>query len=489
MRRIKQRSPEIRIVLGGSTFSGLSGEALFRFFPEVDFLVHGEGEGPLGNIVEHLVRYRHGEATFPAISGVFQRGAPLSKDGIQFDQRSRLGNLPAPDYDDYFALLEGLPPGKRFFPTLPLEMSRGCSWQKAGKGKKEKKGGCAFCNLNLQWRGYRCKDPEQGAEEVAHFCRRHRVLSVAFTDNILPVRLSDRLFGRLASHGKDYHFFCEIRADTPKAVLARMRQAGVKEVQIGIEALSTPLLKRLHKGTTALKNIEIMKHCEHLGVKSVSNLILYFPGSDAADVKETLRLLAFVAPFRPLRTVSFWLGRGSAVQENPSVFGITGVRNHPNYRFLFPKILAGELPLMIQTYRGDRLQQKRLWRPVKERVRQWKKEYARLHEGPDSTPVLAYSDGGTFLIIRQRRAGAPPMNHRLEGLSRKIYLFCDTARSVTEILLYFKELSEGRLVAFLNGMVKKHLMVNEGHRYLSLAVPERKSRFVPSEVELVKTDR
>ena len=45
---------------------------------------------------------------------------------------------------------------------------------------------------------------------------------------------------------------------------------------LGIEALSTRLLEKLNKGTTAIQNLEIMKHCEALNISNISNLILCF---------------------------------------------------------------------------------------------------------------------------------------------------------------------------------------------------------------------
>ena len=81
----------------------------------------------------------------------------------------------------------------------------------------------------------------------------------------------------------------------------------MREVQIGIEARSSSLLKKLHKGTSAIQNLEIMKNCEALGIRNISNLILQFPGSDEKDVAETLEVLEFAWPFHPLKAVSFWL--------------------------------------------------------------------------------------------------------------------------------------------------------------------------------------
>jgi len=92
-----------------------------------------------------------------------------------------------------------------------------------------------------------------------------------------------------------------------------LRDSGMQKVQVGIEALSSRLLKKLHKGTSAIQNLEIMKNCEALGIENMSNLILQFPGSDAQDVAETLKVLEFAESFYPLKAVSFWLGLGSPV--------------------------------------------------------------------------------------------------------------------------------------------------------------------------------
>jgi len=46
-------------------------------------------------------------------------------------------------------------------------------------------------------------------------------------------------------------------------------------------------------------------------------------------------------------------------------------------------------------------------------------------------------------------------------------------RSIQEILIQFKGLSKEKVARFLELMVGKRLMANEGSRYLSLAISER----------------
>ena len=250
-----------------------------------------------------------------------------------------------------------------------------------------------------------------------------------------------------------------------------MSKAGMQEVQIGIEALSTPLLKKLHKGTRAIQNLEIMKNCEALGIEHISNLILYFPGSDERDVALTLQNIEFALPYRPLKTAAFWLGRGSPVWRNPKAYGIRAVFNHPNWAVLFPRKICRDLGFMIQAYRGDLGYQRKIWQPVKQKVATWHKIYAELHQGSSRSPILSLRDGGSFLIIRQRRINADPLHHRLTGTSRRIYLFCSQHRSLKKIRGHFPAFSEDKIVAFLKMMVDKKLIFEENDRYLSLAVP------------------
>ncbi|MDY6952744.1 MAG: RiPP maturation radical SAM C-methyltransferase, partial [Thermodesulfobacteriota bacterium] len=406
VKRIKQRAPDLPIVVGGSMFSGHATAGLLQAFPEVDFLVHGEGERPLSLLIQQMRNEGAGD-DFSSIPGVVTRGLEATASPPAFCQMVDLADLPAPDYDDYFGLLKTVDPRKRFFPTLPAEISRGC-WWRSTKGSSQQTG-CAFCNLNLQWDGYRTKAASQVVSEVDHLTSKYKTLSVSFADNLMPLRHAKEIFLQLRDLGKDLRLFAEIRSTIPVKVLKTMETAGTHKVQIGIEALSTSLLKKLNKGTTAIQNMEVMKLCEELGISNTSNLILHFPGSDQQDVDETLRTLAFALPFRPLRFVHFWLGLGSPVWQDPRAFGLKAISNHPNYAVLFPPQICRSIQFMIQSYRGDRGFQKKLWQPVKKRVRAWNRAYRELHGGLSPSPILSYGDGRDFLIIRQRRLKAEPL--------------------------------------------------------------------------------
>jgi hypothetical protein len=216
-----------------------------------------------------------------------------------------------------------------------------------------------------------------------------------------------------------------------------------------------------------------MKHCEMMGIKNSSNLILYFPGSDPEDVDETLRNLDFVLWFRPLKIVHFWLGLGSPVWQHPENFGLKSVCNHSNYAAIFPPDVFKSMRFIIQSYRGDLVRQRKLWKPVKKKLEAWKKTYGELHRSPTYENILSFRDGGNFLIIRQKRLDGQSLTHRLKGTSRAIYLFCWQHRSLKRILARFPSVAADKIEPFLKMMVDKKLMFQENDNYLSLAVPAK----------------
>jgi len=467
---IRQITPGVRIAVGGSSCAGALGQSLLETFPEIDFAISGEGERPLAHLARSLLEARDPVPAFPGL--LTRAGGASSAPDSSRTQVASLDSLPPPDYDDYFHLLASLGPERAFLPRLPMEISRGCWWRTPRSGGQER--GCRFCNLNLQWEGYRAKSHRRVIQEVDALTRKHRVLSVSFADNLLPAKGLEGLFRDLTELPKDLRLFAEMRATTPPDALAAMAAAGVCHLQVGIEALSTRLLRRLRKGTTTILNLEIMKRCEAPGMPELdANLILQFPGSGEEEVQETLHALEFAAAFRPLSAIPFWLGYGSPVWQNPRAHGIQRLFNHPYYARLFPKEILRSMVLMIQGYHGGVRFQQRLWRPVRERVRAWHRAYAEIHCAPRSRPILSYRDGGTFLVIHERRKGKDPMTHRLQGASREIYLFCDRNRSFRSIARRFDRQGEDRLRAFLRMMQDKRLLYEENDRYLSLAVPVR----------------
>lgn len=453
VRRLKKRFPKLPIVLGGSTCAPDIAASLLQVFPEIDYIVSGEGEQPLLG----LCRFLDGQVADPGSGVARQRRSSPHLASTGTDNQCELADLDAlslPDFDDYFSQLRAS--GLNFMPVLPVEFSRGCWWNK-----------CAFCNLNLQWCGYRRKTSRQMIREVEQLRQRYQCLDFSFTDNALPPREAEHFFDAMRTDKADLRFFAEIRTIRTPETYNLFGQGGLTDAQIGIEALSDSLLNRMNKGSTVMDNFSAMKSCAQAGIRLDGNLILEFPGSTAAEVEETLRNLDFALPFRPLQAAGFFLGHGSEVWKNPGAFGIRSVVPHPYNTKLYPRKILSRLQLLICSGQGDQVHQRKIWQPVRKKMTAW----TAFHKQRTGQPhALTYRDGREFIIIRQDLPDRPVLHHRLKGLSRRIYLACDLPVSRKDLLRRFKSVTEKQLDAFLADLEEKRLLFRHREKCLALAI-------------------
>lgn len=449
---LKRKNRNCPIVIGGSSCVGEIGRSILRHFSQIDYVIDGEGETALHTLC--LALAGHSNKWSKQIMGHRgQKECHINSDSKIVD----LNLLPSPDYTDYFQQMNKLHSHQPFIPTLVVEFSRGCWWNK-----------CSFCNLNLQWCNYRSKRSEICAKQVEALAEKHKSLTFTFTDNSLPIKEADLFFQAMAEKKKDYRFFAEIRTITDPKRIQLYAHGGLTTAQVGIEALSSRLLTQLNKGTSTIENIGVMRHCLESHIRLEGNLIIEFPGSKKEDIEETMAALDFVLPYTPLLSASFFLGHGSPVYSDPKKYNITAITQHPNNRKLFPQKLLGEMKMLTCDYRGDRLRQRRLWKPVVAKIKLWHTFHLKRRRA--DIPALGYRDGGSFLIIRQERSAGHPLQHRLTGMSRDIYLYCTTIRSLTEIGKTFPHIKTTTLTTFLDDLVQKHLVFCEQNKYLSLAV-------------------
>lgn len=438
-KKIKSLWPHVKIVLGGASVSGEIGPSVKEVFPFVDFIINGEGEAPL---LKLCLDIKEGKA--PEITNEEKR------------QIKDLNTLPPPNYDHYFKELFSIKGASGIQVVLPIEASRGCWWGK-----------CTFCNLNLQWNGYRAKSDNKIAQEVDFLCKRYDQIDFAFMDNCLPKKGAAKIFKALYSHKRDYCFFAEIRASHSLNELKEMKRAGLKDLQVGIEALSTSLLNRLQKGATTIKNLAVMRHCKELGINLQSNLITEFPGTTYEEIEETLKNLEFAWPLFILKPVSFWLGLESPVYVNSKDFNIKTVRPHRYYNHLFPKDYNKRLIPLIFEYSGDKTLQKDLWRPVYKKLKDMEAQQKSLNH---KEPFLSYRDAGHFLMIRQVLPNGQILKHKLTNISRKIYLDCMEPKRLDYIFNLAPHIPKQKIEAFINNLHSKHIIFREKDEVLSLAI-------------------
>ncbi len=452
---LKKNYPELPVVLGGSSCHEDFASGLLNNF-QVDYMVSGEGEEPLLSLCNFL----SGQDTSLAPSVV----SKSSTNGLNVNQSGQrqiaISSLPCPNYDDYFQEVGNLFGAEPFIPVLPVEFSRGCWWNK-----------CTFCNLNLQWHGYRFKTAEKMVKEVRFLAERYKTLDFVFTDNSLPPKEALSFFERIYKTEHDFHFFAEIRADYRGTALEEARKGGLTEVQVGIEGFSNSLLEKMSKGVTVMDNLTVMRDAMANGITLDGNLIVEFPGSSKEEVDETLKNIDFAFPFHPLSTASFFLGYGSPVDNDPIKYGILARFPHRHAKKLFPDKISSSLRLLVKDFRGDRISQRSLWGPVVEKVKKWQTYHKERSGGVKM--LLSYRDGGDFIIIRQELRDGKTLHHRLKGLSRRIYLACGEKINLVKLTQLFPTISRVQIEKFLDDLVTKKLVYREADNFLSLAIRDR----------------
>jgi ribosomal peptide maturation radical SAM protein 1 len=462
---IKKKSPHITIILGGSSCAAAAGKSILDAFDFVDFIIQGEGEKALLGLCEYI----SGRCDklplniFSAESAIHHLN--LNNPAVS-SQLPSLEELPVPDYNDYFSDQKKWFPDKPFIPVLPVEFSRGCWWNK-----------CTFCNLNLQWCGYRYKNASHMIDEVTALSTRHNCLDFTFTDNMIPPQESLHFFSQTSEHYSDFSFFAEIRSIGEKKsiddVFSLYRRGGLSTIQVGIESLSNSLLKRMQKGVSVIENIATMRAAQEHSLELEGNLIVQFPGSTQSEVDETLKNLDYVFSYSPLTIATFFLGHDSPVYISPKKFGIKAIVNHVNNKKIFPREILGKLNLIVRDYRGDRTYQKKIWKPVFSKIKRWRKYHEKRKVSALYKPLLYYKDGGDFLLIRQELMDGTVLNHRLKGASRQIYLFCTHIRTDKELFVEFPTISQQKILTFLAELKQKRLIFSDNNRHLALAVHSR----------------
>jgi ribosomal peptide maturation radical SAM protein 1 len=457
-RRIREIAPGTCIILGGAAVEGAKGRVVLEEFDCVDYVIDGEGEVPFERLLTALEK---GRSVGPGLPGIIGRDAPGSPSTPDRWEVPGLDELPFPDYDEYAQKADDL----SIIWNIPVEGSRGCWWDRTARSGNPLDR-CYFCNYG--GRAYREKSAARVGREVARLTRRYRNVRVAFCENAVRPRGIVDLAASLRRRRGEFSIFMSLRANTSARDILNLYEAGVMRCECGIEGLSNSYLSRLNKGTTVIRNLQVLRTCHELGIWNNTNLIVNFPGATGEEVEETAANIRDYAAayYPPGRTISFQLTPGCAVDIFRDRYGIEDVRNLEDYRCGMPPETGERLVLGERTWTQPEPVD---WQPVESACADW----GALHENlrkDDRFPVshpLYYHDGGSFLEIVDRRDGCRTIT--LPGPWRSVYLFCMEIRTQDRIAGHFP-VSVPPVAEILEWLVAEKLMYREKRLYLSLAI-------------------
>ena len=463
---IKDLYPDVKIVFGGANYDGDMGMEYFRAFPFIDYVVVGEGE----EVVLQLVRHVTEGGTAPVPNGVLYRA-----DGqIRFTPNTTLfsdfAKTGPPDYDDYYHLLAELGDASQGLDRILLyEGSRGCWW-----GEKHH---CTFCGLNAQSMKFRAKSPEQAAREMAALSSRYDTTRFRLVDNIIDMKYVENLFGQFAAAHCDLDVFIETKSNLHKSQIRTLAVGGVKCMQPGLESLSLSQLKAMDKGVTPMQNIVCLKWSYYYRVAVSWNILLGFPGETNDDYRRQIELLPSLFHLQaPEATGKFWLQRFSPYFMRPHEYGVRITGPGMAYEYVYDgtrvdlKKIAYDFEYELDRWPVD----PHVYQELVDLVGEWQRRYRAADR-----PFLYYSKAMDYVTVYDGRNPEVPTRQRFDWPEAGVIEACNEApKSRDQIAALFRETrpdrawTEAQLAQALGLLTERRVLYEERGKYFTLAIPE-----------------
>jgi len=305
--RVKRLRPDVVTIMGGPNCEDEMAEGIASLSPNIDYIFSGESEHTFVDFLQQLAAGKR------PLYRIIQ-GHPLQD----------MDTLPTPTFQDYYQQLRYFLPEIAEKPNqieLVYESSRGCWW-----GEKHQ---CTFCGLNGKGMSFRAKSADKVLAELAHLLPQHPSRLVNMTDNIMPFSFFKVLLPRLrelAIRWPSLRIFYEQKANLTLHQVVALAQAGITEIQPGIESLSTSLLKRMDKGVTAGQNIRLLRYARATGMALFWALLYGFPGDTRQEYEETLALLPLLHHLEPPKALAHLsIERFSPYYDHPEKFGVRDI--------------------------------------------------------------------------------------------------------------------------------------------------------------------
>ena len=277
----KEVNHKTKIIFGGPHPSIFPQEILIN--KEVDFVVIGEGEKAIVDLVENF------DQPFKV------KGIAFRKNNKYFINPPRepindLDTLPFPDRD-LFPLKEiskKVPfwPCLTPYPQISMISTRGCPYN------------CLYCQPTLRaifGAKTRRRSVYRTVDEIQYIYQKYHPASVFMADDLFTANKAwtINVCNEIKNRGlqKKIIWECESRANTFDPDIAKaLKESGCFMVWFGIESYSQKTLNTLRKATTVEQNIRAIELCKKYKLLSLEQLMVGNPSESFSDLQETLNV-------------------------------------------------------------------------------------------------------------------------------------------------------------------------------------------------------
>nr|MDO8076975.1 radical SAM protein [Candidatus Freyarchaeota archaeon] len=266
-------------VAGGPHFSFTDVETL-ELFPFVDFVVRGEGEETMVELVNAL----QGRGEFPDIPGLTYRDKNVVRRNPDRPLIEDIDGVPFPAF--HLLPMNRYTFGEHRYATVMT--SRGCPYK------------CVFCAssklFGKRWRG---RSPENVVDELEHLAEKYRVRNIEFLDDTFTLnqRRAEKICDEIVDRRLDIVWNCSSRVNTiSHGLLEKMKRAGCDSIYYGVESGSQEILDRMKKGITLEQIVRAFRITKRVGMEIIGSFIIGFPGETVDTIKKTINFAKFLKP-------------------------------------------------------------------------------------------------------------------------------------------------------------------------------------------------
>jgi anaerobic magnesium-protoporphyrin IX monomethyl ester cyclase len=312
----------------GGHYPSLCHDEVLRLFPELDSVVRYEGELTLVDLVDRLASGDDWHQT-PGLA--YLRGRQV----VESPPRALVHDLDALPFP--YRPFE--PEQIIGFPTLSLLGSRGCARR------------CSFCSIHTFYRTapgkvVRVRRAEKVIDEMLELYQRHGARIFLFQDDDFPLwgragrKWVDELVGRMHDTGLSertvWKISCRAEYVEPE-LFAKLRDAGLFLVYMGIESGVEAGLEVLHKQMTVEQNLTAVQTLKQLGIWFSYGFMAFDPSSTFDSVRGNIAFLRqIVGDGYAAATFCRMLPYGGTpIRDRLELEGrLRGDITHPDYDFL-----------------------------------------------------------------------------------------------------------------------------------------------------------
>lgn len=287
-RMVKKVTPDAAVVFGGVGATFLWDHFLAHF-PEIDYVVRGEGEHTFLELVRFLEKS-------PANTPDHIDGLAFRKNGRPFKTSDR----------DPVAELDNLPMPADHFTFQHLSLTRGCP------------AGCTFCGSPAFWnRRVRFHSAGYFVSQMERL--RHKGVSFFFVSDdtfTLKRELVIDICSQIVDRGLDILWVAISRVDcVDEEMLIWMRRAGCTQISYGVESGSREIRKLYRKSISDTAICRAFDLTVRYGIMARAYFIYGAPGESDQTIDESLALLRRI---RPLSAIFYILDLfpGTALYED-----------------------------------------------------------------------------------------------------------------------------------------------------------------------------